>query len=105
MLAAARCAITHAGTVSINECVHFGVPMLFYPVHGDQFGNAARAVYHGLAINGDRGHDTSAEIAGHVNRLLNESVFKEKVEDMRTRFEAYRSEDVLARRVAELGGV
>jgi len=42
--------VTHGGLNSIMECVGFEVPMVIIPGLRDQPGNAARAVYHDLAL-------------------------------------------------------
>ena len=50
----ADCAINNGGINSINECIHFGVPMLVYSLNRfDQNGNAARIDYHHLGMIGD----------------------------------------------------
>jgi MGT family glycosyltransferase len=40
--------ISHAGVTGVKESAYMGVPMLLIPVYYDEFGNAARIVYHGL---------------------------------------------------------
>ena len=40
--------VTHAGLGSIKEAMACGVPMIAVPIVGDQHGNSARLVYHGL---------------------------------------------------------
>jgi MGT family glycosyltransferase len=40
--------ISHAGVTGVKESAFMGVPMLLVPVYYDEFGNAARVVYHGL---------------------------------------------------------
>ncbi|PPC90505.1 MAG: hypothetical protein CTY34_07485 [Methylobacter sp.] len=53
LLRRARMMVTHGGTNTIRECVHFGVPMVSFPFGGDHPGNTARIVYHGLGVKGD----------------------------------------------------
>jgi len=54
VISKADCAIVSCGISTINECIHYEVPMLFYSTrYTDQDGNAARMTYHGLGIRGD----------------------------------------------------
>lgn len=50
LLARAKAFITHAGGGAIKEAIYFEVPMICVPFDNDQFGNAARVVYHQLGI-------------------------------------------------------
>ncbi len=49
VLRQAAAMVTHGGIHSVQECVHFEVPMVVVPAMRDQPGNMARAVYHGIA--------------------------------------------------------
>lgn len=40
--------VSHGGVTGLKESAFMGVPMLLIPVYYDEFGNAARVVYHGL---------------------------------------------------------
>jgi len=40
--------VSHGGVTGLKESAFMGVPMLLIPVSYDEFGNAARVVYHGL---------------------------------------------------------
>lgn len=42
--------ITHGGIQSMEEALHFHVPMLGIPFFGDQFNNVLRAHDHGIAL-------------------------------------------------------
>jgi UDP:flavonoid glycosyltransferase YjiC (YdhE family) len=42
--------ISHGGVTGLKESAFMGVPMLLIPIHYDEFGNAARVVYHGLGL-------------------------------------------------------
>lgn len=44
--------VSHGGANTVKECIFLGVPMVIFPLGGDHPGIAARATYHGVAING-----------------------------------------------------
>jgi UDP:flavonoid glycosyltransferase YjiC (YdhE family) len=91
----ADCAVIHGGISTINECIHFGVPMLVYPFKKttDQMGNAARVVYHGLGIAADRDTDDPQAICDHIRQLLSAPTYKTRVRAMQRQFEEYRREN------------
>lgn len=87
----ADCSINHAGINSINECLHFSVPMLVYSgKYFDQNGNAARVAYHEMGIRGDKDVDPVETIRANIFRVLNEPVFKEKMIEMNDIYQEYR---------------
>lgn len=94
VLERAHVAVIHAGISTINECIHFGVPMLVYPFTKttDQMGNAARVRYHGLGIVSDRATDSPSIIAENIRQLLCDPVYKNALSKMQTVFEQYRRE-------------
>ena len=84
------CAITHCGINSINECIHFKVPMLLYSGgYTDEDGNAARMAYHGLGIRGNKDLDDSTTIEMNISRILNESSFKDNIANMNDIYKEY----------------
>jgi hypothetical protein len=62
--------ITQAGAGAVREAVAFGVPMLLFPLWTDQFGNSARAIYHGVGERLDYDGATAAGVAGAIERML-----------------------------------
>lgn len=94
LLAHADCAVIHAGISTINECIHFGVPMLAYPFKRttDQMGNAARISYHGLGLVGDRDAESAEQIRLRIERVLRESSFSAAVRRMRDHAHRYERE-------------
>jgi UDP-N-acetylglucosamine:LPS N-acetylglucosamine transferase len=62
--------ITQAGAGAVREAVSFGVPMLAYPLWTDQFGNAARVVYHGIGAQVDIACVRKEELAALMARLI-----------------------------------
>lgn len=95
VLANADCSINHAGINSINECLHFRVPILAYSgKFFDQNGNAARVAYHGLGIQGDKDEDQSTAIQHHISRVLTEPSFREKMIEMNALYHDYRQREL-----------
>ncbi len=45
--------ITHGGASSVKKCLYYGVPMIVIPFAEDQYGTAARVVYHGLGVRAE----------------------------------------------------
>lgn len=99
----AAAAVTHGGINTLDECVLSGVPVLVYCGHEtDMAGNTARVVHHGLGIAGDRRRDSPRTIRRHLRRLLEESSFGDRVEELRRSYRAYPRRRDAERAVAEL---
>ena len=97
ILEQADCSINHGGIHTINECIHFRVPMLIYSgKRSDQNGCAARVAYHGLGIMADKDVDGAEDIQFKINQVLNESSFKERMEEMHRHYQKYQEENRLA---------
>ncbi len=89
VLEKADCCITHAGKNSMNECIHFSVPMLAYSGKNfDQNGNAARIAYHGIGIRGDKDIEDSATIRQNIKKVLTDPSYASK---MATKYEVYQT--------------
>ncbi len=87
-------AIHHAGISSVNESIVAGVPMVVYPFDFlDQPGNAARIVHHGLGVVGDRNTDGASDVLRHLDRVLGDPGYKERVLEMRETFARYVAAD------------
>lgn len=103
VLKQADCAVINGGINTINECLYTGVPMLVYSLgHADQNGNAARVVYHGLGVAGDRIQDTAAEIRSSIQTLLTDVSYQESVGRMCDRIHRYYQENRAAQVVKTL---
>lgn len=88
ILKQADCAIINGGAHSITECIHFGVPMLVFPLpRDDQNGNAARVVYHGLGIASRLEQARPVQIQQHLQSLLTDQSYRTKVNQMRSQFQ------------------
>ncbi len=90
----ADCAVIHGGIGSMNECVHFGVPMLVYPFKNtnDQLGAAARITYHRLGVVGDRDTDTPLQLRDHIRTLLSDDGYRQRIDAMNNHYQRYREE-------------
>jgi UDP:flavonoid glycosyltransferase YjiC (YdhE family) len=85
VLGRARLMITHAGTNSLMECASRGVPMIAFPLGFDQQGNAARAVYHGLALRGDFRRVTADSIGRMIDAVLGDEAMRQRCAAMAAR--------------------
>ena len=96
ILPMADCALIHAGISSINECIHFSVPMLTYSIGiRDQNGNAARAGYHHLGIVGNRQKDSCQQIGDYIETLLFSHEIRKGLEKMKHHTLKYTEQDSL----------
>lgn len=104
ILELASCAITHGGITTINECVHYGVPMLVYSTaHGDQNGCAARVAWHGLGIMGDRMNDDSTRMAAQIESLITRPEYKAQLGIMKRHFERYERDNTAVKIIEHAG--
>lgn len=91
VLSQADCCINHAGINSINECLHFAVPMVIYSLkYTDENGNAARMAYHGLAVVGDKDKDDSAVIRKNINSVLTDHKYRKTIYLFNEMYREYR---------------
>jgi UDP:flavonoid glycosyltransferase YjiC (YdhE family) len=96
VLAQADCSINHGGIHTINECIHFRVPMLVYSgKRSDQNGCAARVAYHNLGIMADKDKDGVAEIRGNIESILESEVYQTNIDRMYECYRRYEKEAVL----------
>ncbi len=90
VLSKADCSINHGGVNSINECVHYAVPMLVYSGKNfDQNGNAARVTYHKLGIRGNKDKVTSKELKQNIEHVLSNPVYKVNMNKMNKNYKNY----------------
>lgn len=87
ILSEADCNINHGGIHTINECLHFSIPMLIYSgKRFDQNGCAARVHYHGIGIMGDKDVDGPTEIRQKLNSILSDPLYKKRIVDLNTHY-------------------
>lgn len=92
ILKEADCSINHGGIHTINECIHFGVPMVVYSgKRSDQNGCAARVEYHMLGIMADKDVDGEKDILDKIDKVMNDDVYKNNVASMQLHFEQYKT--------------
>jgi len=102
VLANANCSINHGGIHTINECVHFQVPMLIYSgKRSDQNGCAARVAYHGLGIMADKDVDDSQTIQIKIKEILETVSYKENLQEMHQHYKRYKEEKILQKQIEE----
>lgn len=95
----ARAFVSHGGLNSIKESIHFGVPLLVYPVdhHTDQPGNAARVRYHRIGLTGRLHAETRESIRAKIARLMQDPVYHEQLNHFKTREQNYTEAQFLER--------
>ena len=62
-----------------------GVPMLLIPIHYDEFGNAARVVYHGLGVRLQLEKVSAVELGRLIDRLLEDTSYSARAKVMSAR--------------------
>ena len=93
VLAEADLSINHGGIHTINECLHFRVPMLVYSgKRSDQNGCAARVHFHKVGIMADKDVDDSVAIRQKIERLLTDESFRRKAVEFSEISEKYKKE-------------
>ena len=79
----ADCSINHGGIHTINECIHFSVPMLvFSGKKYDQNGCAARVAYYGAGIVGDKDKESSVSIRDKIGEVLSNTEIAKKIQHL-----------------------
>jgi zeaxanthin glucosyltransferase len=67
--------ISHAGVTGVKESAFMGVPMLLIPISYDEFGNAARVVYHGLGERLRLKEVSAVELGRLIDKVLKDSSY------------------------------
>ena len=95
VIAHADCCINHAGINTINECLHFAVPMVIYSLkYTDENGNASRMAYHGVALVGNKDIDNASQIRENIAGVLNEKGIKKNMKAFNTIYRKYKKQDL-----------
>ena len=71
--------ITHCGNNGQFEALYHAVPMIGFPLHGDQPYNARRMEYRGYGIAMDIHEFTSDELLNNVHRVLSNQSYSENI--------------------------
>lgn len=102
VLGNADCSINHGGIHTINECIHYQVPMLVYSgKRSDQNGCAARVAYHELGMKGDKDQDTVEDIHQKIRKVLSEKKYGLQMQLMHQYYLAYKTSKRLENLVGE----
>jgi zeaxanthin glucosyltransferase len=86
LLERARLMVGHAGAGCIRESTFYGVPMLLLPMAFDAPGNAARAVYHGMALRADFRGVSANDLVVAIDKLLHDPSYAESAKRMAQKF-------------------
>ena len=96
LLNKAALSINHGGIHTINECIHYQVPMLI--ISGEQFdqnGNAARVDNYGCGISLPPNQVTKESITSTINQMLNTPTYQNKIEELHQTYIDAKSNRVL----------
>jgi zeaxanthin glucosyltransferase len=74
--------VSHGGVTGLKESAFMGVPMLLIPLHYDEFGNAARVVYHGLGTRLQLEDVSAHELGRLIDRVLNDPSYSARAKDV-----------------------
>jgi zeaxanthin glucosyltransferase len=85
LLKRASLMVSHGGVTGLKESAFMGVPMLLIPIHYDEFGNAARVVYHGLGARLQLEKVSALELGRVIDRLLKDSSYARQAKLMSQR--------------------
>lgn len=94
----ADCSINHGGIHTINECIHFRVPMLVYSGQkSDQDGCAARVHYHQIGIRADKNKDDVTTIRRNIEAVLSNPIFKKNLAVIHDKYLTQKRDKILER--------
>ena len=74
--------VSHGGVTGLKESAYMGVPMLLIPIHYDEFGNAARVVYHGLGTRLQLKDVSAFELGRLIDEVLNDPSYSARAKQM-----------------------
>lgn len=77
-----RLFITHGGLFGTTEGTSRGVPMLFMPVFGDQFRNAAKTVQRGYGLILHRQDVTKARLTEKIETLVYDKQYSQRAKEV-----------------------
>ena len=71
--------ITHCGNSGQYEAIHHAVPMIGFPIMGDQVYNAKRLVRKGYGLSMDLHDFTADQLLANIHNILGDRLYKERV--------------------------
>ena len=74
--------VSHGGVTGLKESAFMGVPMLLIPIHYDEFGNAARVVYHRLGARLQLKEVSAFELGRLIDSVLTDSSYSARAKLM-----------------------
>jgi UDP:flavonoid glycosyltransferase YjiC (YdhE family) len=94
--------INHGGIHTINECIHFNLPMLIFSGNRyDQNGNAARVKKHGCGISHFSNNLSTEFMTSEINTLLNDPKYKKRLEELNTSYKKSKDHKVFENYIRE----
>ena len=82
--------ITHSGNNGQYEAIYHAVPMIGFPMIGDQYYNAIRLDYKGYGLSMDLHDFTADQLLDNIHKILSDRSYKERVAKAS---EIFRSQD------------
>lgn len=96
ILKVADCSVNHGGIHTINECIHFQVPMLVYSgKRSDQNGCAARVAYHQLGMMADKDQDDVKTVRNKIREILGNQKYRTSMAEMHQHYLKYKEDKIL----------
>jgi UDP:flavonoid glycosyltransferase YjiC (YdhE family) len=83
--------ISHGGNNTLTEAFYFGKPLIVLPLFGDQFDNAQRVQDTGYGIRLDALNCSETELLEAIEKLVNDSDLKLKLEKISERIQTSKS--------------
>ena len=74
--------VSHGGVTGVKESAFMGVPMLLIPLSYDEFGNAARVVYHGLGARLRLKEVSARELGRLIDKVLEDFSYSTRAKHM-----------------------
>ena len=71
-----RAFLTHGGLMGMQESIYYGVPMIGFPLMGDQHLNIKLSVERGIAVKIDLNGITTEKLKSAFHKILHKPVFK-----------------------------
>ncbi|CAK9814493.1 UDP-glucosyltransferase 2 [Anthophora plagiata] len=79
--------ITHGGLMSMQEAIHFGIPMVGIPMFGDQMTNLRNAANKNVAVNlGSIDNVTVESLNGAIDAILHDKTYSTNIRKLSEKF-------------------
>ncbi|KPJ17977.1 Ecdysteroid UDP-glucosyltransferase [Papilio machaon] len=73
--------ISHGGLLSMNEAIHFGVPLISIPVFYDHLYNADKSVSRGIGVKVDLTDNLADDLKLAIHEMLNNPMYRERMKE------------------------